>query len=89
MTPDLVEGNVVSTNVRLECGGKGIAKLSLSNKSTVNLGDNVLSEVSLSATEVNVTKDSSVDIVVSSKLTTGSKEIIAGELKGTEVITVE
>lgn len=94
MTPDLVEGNVVSTGVRLECGGggKGIAKLSLSNKSnksTVNLGNNVLSEVSLSATEVNVAKDSSVNIAVSSKLTTGSKEIIAGELNGTEVLTVE
>lgn len=94
MTPDLVEGNVVSTDVRLECGGggKGIAKLSLSNKSnksTVNLGNNVLSEVSLSATEVNVAKDSSVNIAVSSKLTTGSKEIIAGELNGTEVLTVE
>ncbi|EPB2022184.1 hypothetical protein ACRB90_004799 [Escherichia coli] len=94
MTPDLVEGNMVSTNVRLECGGggKGIAKLSLSNKSnksTVNLGNNVLSEVSLSATEVNVAKDSSVNIAISSKLTTDSKEIIAGELNGTEVLTVE
>ncbi|HAK0558057.1 TPA: hypothetical protein H1V26_001021 [Salmonella enterica] len=94
MTPDLVEGNVVSTDVRLECGGggKGRAKLSLSNKSnksTVNLGNNVLSEVSLSATEVNVAKDSSVKIAVSSKLTTSSKEIIAGELNGTEVLTVE
>ncbi|EKM0745844.1 hypothetical protein PTU46_004564 [Escherichia coli] len=94
MTPELVEGNVVSTDVRLECGGggKGIAKLSLSNKSnksTVNLGNNVLSEVSLSATEVNVAKDSSSNITVSSKLTTGSKEIIAGEFNGTEVLTVE
>lgn len=94
MTPELVEGNVVSTDVRLECGGggKGIAKLSLSNKSnksTVNLGNNVLSEVSLSATKVNVAKDSSSNITVSSKLTTGSKEIIAGEFNGTEVLTIE
>ncbi len=94
MTPELVEGNVVSTDVRLECGGggQGIAKLSLSNKSnksTVNLGNNVLSEVSLSATEVNVAKDSSSNIAVSSKLTTGSKEIIAGEFNGTEVLTIE
>ncbi|EAV4565507.1 hypothetical protein E4N01_23440 [Salmonella enterica] len=94
ITPELVEGHVVSTNVRLECGGggKGSAKLSLSNKSnksTVNLGNNVLSEVSLSATDVNVAKDGSVDIVVSSKLTTGSKEIIAGELNGAEVLIVE
>lgn len=94
MTPELVEGNVVSTNVRLECGGggKGIAKLSLSNKSnksTVNLGNNVLSEVSLSATKVDVAKDKSSNVAVSSKLTTGSKEIIAGELNGTEVLTVE
>lgn len=94
MTPNLVEGNVASANLRLECGGggKGIAKLSLSNKSnksTVNLGNNVLSEVSLSATKVNVDKNSSVNVAVSSKLTTGSKEIIAGELSGSEVITVE
>lgn len=94
MTPELVEGHVVSSNVRLECGGggQGVAKLSLSNKSnksTVNLGNNVRSEVCLSATKINVAKDSSENVTISSKLTTDSKGIIAGELNGTEVLTVE
>ncbi|ELC5340103.1 hypothetical protein RJL32_003856 [Salmonella enterica] len=94
MTPDLIEGNIVSADVRLECGGggNGAAKLSLSNKSnksTVNLGSGVKSEVSLSETKIDVAKDSAVNVTVSSKLTVDSKKITAGELNGSEVLTVE
>lgn len=94
MTPELVNGNFVSKNVTLECGGggKGMAKLSLSNKmnkSTVNLGKNVLSEVKLSDTNVSIARDSSVNITISSTLIADPKEIKAGELVGSEVLTVE
>ncbi|TNV16819.1 hypothetical protein FH968_19120 [Buttiauxella sp. B2] len=93
MTPDAVDGNTVSSDVRLECGGggKGKAKLRLSTgteKSTINLGHGVQSEVNLSETEIDVAQDASVDVTVSSKLI-ASKDITAGELNGSEVLTVE
>ncbi|ELC5340101.1 hypothetical protein RJL32_003853 [Salmonella enterica] len=94
MTPNIANGHLVSSDVRLECGGggKGVAKLTLSNKSdksTVSLGNGVKSEVSLSESKVDVAKDSSVNVTVSSRLTADSKKITAGELNGTEVLTVE
>ncbi|MED8727623.1 hypothetical protein RCM28_03525 [Escherichia marmotae] len=94
MTPDMVKNNEVNSKLTLECGGGGFgsAKIALSNnsdKSTVDLGNGVKSEVSLSESKVDVAKDSSVNITVSSKLITDSKEIAAGEFNGAEVITVE
>lgn len=38
---------------------------------------------------MDIPKDNSVDIVVSSRLITGSEEIKAGAFEGSEVITVE
>lgn len=94
ITPDLVKDNEVNSKLTLECGGGGVgsAKITLSNhsdKSIVNLGNGVESEISLSESKVDIPKDNSVDIVVSSRLITGSEEIKAGAFEGSEVITVE
>ncbi|EEZ4478611.1 hypothetical protein RCM87_01145 [Escherichia marmotae] len=94
MTPDMVQNNEVHSKLTIECGGGGFgsAKIALSNhsdKSIVELGNGVKSEVTLSDSEVSIPKDSSVNITVSSKLITSSEEITAGEFTGTEIITVE
>lgn len=94
MTPDMVENNKVNSKLTLECGGGGFgsAKIALSNhsdKSTVDFGNGIKSEVTISDSKVDIDKDSSVDITVSSRLIAASKEITAGEFNGAEVVTVE
>ncbi|MED0062013.1 hypothetical protein RCU70_12345, partial [Escherichia marmotae] len=94
MTPDMVENNKVNSKLTLECGGGGFgsAKIALSNhsdKSTVDFGNGIKSEVSISDSKIDINKDSSVDITVSSRLIADSKEITAGEFNGAEVVTVE
>ncbi|HBC0990040.1 TPA: hypothetical protein IGZ61_004832 [Escherichia coli] len=93
MTPDVVNGHTVSSNIGLECGGggKGVAKLTLSNgsdKSLVNLGNGVQSEVTVSESEISVAQDSSAKVTIFSKLVS-SNDMVAGELNGSEILTVE
>jgi len=94
MTPDMVQNNEVNSKLTLECGGGGFgsAKIALSNrsdKSTVDFGNGIKSEVTISDSKIDIDKDSSVDITVSSRLIADSKEITAGEFNGVEVVTVE
>lgn len=93
MTPDVVNGHTVSSNIDLECGGggKGVAKLTLSNgadESLVNLGNGVQSEVTVSESEISVAQDSLAKVTIFSKLVS-SNDMVAGELNGSEILTVE
>ncbi|WP_248424179.1 hypothetical protein [Escherichia coli] len=94
MTPDMVQNNEVNSKLTLECGGGGFgsAKIALSNrsdKSTVDFGNGIKSEVTISDSKIDIDKDSSVNITVSSRLIADSKGITAGEFNGAEVVTVE
>lgn len=94
MTPDIVKNNNVNSKLTLECGGGafGSAKIALSNhsdKSTVDFGNGIKSEVTISDSKVDIGKDSSVNITVSSRLIADAKEITAGEFNGSEIVTVE
>ncbi len=95
MTPDKVNGNVAKSKITVACGGGayGTAKLSLSgsgDKKTVKINDSLSSEIMLGTSQVEVPKDSSRDVEVTSTLKASGTHLSPGKFENTaEVITVE
>ncbi|MEC9714304.1 hypothetical protein RCT60_14960 [Escherichia coli] len=92
LTPDRVNNNEVSKNIVFQCygGGRGNAKLSLSNHLSQNLialGNNIKSQLSLSSNSVSIERDGRREISVTSKLMTNGN-VSAGKFEGNDVLTV-
>ncbi|EFO1585536.1 hypothetical protein DWH06_25085 [Escherichia coli] len=92
LTPDRVNNNEVSKKIVLQCsgGGRGIAKLSLSNhlsQHLISLGNNIKTQLSLSSDSVSLARDERREVQVTSKLLVDG-HVSAGKFEGNDVLTV-
>ncbi|MCE9976075.1 hypothetical protein LZ617_24470 [Escherichia coli] len=92
LTPDRVNNNEVSKKIVLQCsgGGRGNAKLSLSNhlsQNLISLGNNIKTQLSLSSDSISIERDGRREVLVTSKLL-AEGNVNAGKFEGNDVLTV-